>query len=97
MAITEAEVLHVARLARLSLSEDETRRATHDLARVLEYVRKLDELDTSNLEPTLTVGVDAAPLRDDRVLPGVDKAEVLAQAPRSSELGFMVPGFVDES
>ena len=97
MTITLKEVQTVAGLARLSLSDSHAESLTHELSKILEYVVKLDELDTSNVEPTSQVTVMSAPLRTDVVRPGLDRSDALAGAPRSDETGFLVPKFVDES
>ncbi len=97
MAITRDNVLHVAKLARLELTETEIDRMQRDLNGILDYVNQLSELDTTNVEATTQVAVVAAPFRGD--VPHVSIAHDLAlsQAPRSSSDGFAVPGFVDES
>jgi aspartyl-tRNA(Asn)/glutamyl-tRNA(Gln) amidotransferase subunit C len=97
MSITKSEVLAVARLARLHLDGATAERMTAEMDAILAYVHKLDELDTRDVPPTAQVSVDAAPLRPDVVLPGVEKLLALAEAPRSDSVGFLVPGFVDES
>ena len=97
MTITRQEVLHVARLARLEVSEEAADAMARELDGILGYVKKLDELDTSGVEPTLQVSVGAAPLREDRVEEGVARETALREAPRTSDAGFLVPGFVDES
>lgn len=96
MAITRETVLHVARLARLDLDENEAARMERDLSSILEYVATLSELDTSTIPETTQVAVDAAPLRPDESLPGVPTDVALSQAPRSAGGGFAVPAFVDE-
>jgi aspartyl-tRNA(Asn)/glutamyl-tRNA(Gln) amidotransferase subunit C len=95
MAITRDNVLHVAKLARLELSETEIDRMQRDLDGILEYVNQLSELDTSNVPATTQVAV-AAPFRPDIEIPSLDHDVALSQAPRSSSDGFAVPGFVDE-
>lgn len=97
MTISRDEVLTVARLARLELDEATAQALTEDLDKILDYVQKLNELDTSGVEPTAQVCVAAAPLRKDEPSPGLKKATILAQAPRADDTGFLVPGFVDES
>jgi aspartyl-tRNA(Asn)/glutamyl-tRNA(Gln) amidotransferase subunit C len=97
MAITRETVLHVARLARLDLAEDEVERMQRDLDRILDYVEELKVLDTSQVAETAHAAVDAAPLREDAVRPGVPNERAMAEAPRSSGGAFAVPAFVDES
>lgn len=96
MAITQETVRHVAKLARLELGENELVRMREDLGRILEYMEKLGELDTASVSETVHGAVEVAPLRPDRVAPGVPTETALSQAPRSSGQSFAVPAFVDE-
>ncbi|HEU4405912.1 MAG TPA: Asp-tRNA(Asn)/Glu-tRNA(Gln) amidotransferase subunit GatC [Polyangiaceae bacterium] len=93
--LTRDEVAHVARLARLGLDDDELGRLTAELGMILSYVRQLDEVDTEGVEPTTSLFVPGAPLREDGARAGLDRDEVLGQAPRPLEGGFGVPGFVE--
>lgn len=96
MTITREDVLHVARLARLELDDAETSHLMQDLRRILDYVQQLSELDTQDVVPTAQVSVERAPLRKDRVVPGVSRELALGQAPRTGDGGFAVPGFVED-
>jgi aspartyl-tRNA(Asn)/glutamyl-tRNA(Gln) amidotransferase subunit C len=96
MAITRDNVLHVAKLARLELSEQEIDRMQRDLDGILEYVNQLSELDTSNVPATAQVAVVAAPFRADEPRASLPHDVALSQAPRCSSAGFAVPAFVDE-
>jgi aspartyl-tRNA(Asn)/glutamyl-tRNA(Gln) amidotransferase subunit C len=91
MAITRDEVLHVARLARLDLTDDEISRLQEQLSAILEAVGKVAELDLADVEPT------AHPLelvnvwRDDEPRPSLSVDDALANAPdRGGDL-FRVP------
>lgn len=96
MAITRDNVLHVAKLARLELTETEIDRMQRDLDGILTYVNQLSELDTSDVAPTTQVAVVAAPFRADAPHRSLPHDLALSQAPRSSSDGFAVPAFVDE-
>ncbi len=96
MAITRKDVLHVARLARLSLNEAEIDDLIRELGRILEYVELLREVDTTGVPATCQVTVAESPLRDDVVSTPLDRERVLAEAPRRTEEGFAVPAFVEE-
>jgi aspartyl-tRNA(Asn)/glutamyl-tRNA(Gln) amidotransferase subunit C len=96
MAITRDNVLHVAKLARLELSETEIDKMQRDLDGILEYVNQLSELDTTNVPMTTQVAVVSAPFRADQPIPSLPHDLALSQAPRSSSDGFAVPAFVDE-
>jgi aspartyl-tRNA(Asn)/glutamyl-tRNA(Gln) amidotransferase subunit C len=89
--ITLEQVLHVAKLARLTLSEDEAREMQQQLDAILEYMAELDELDVSDVPPTFhSIPMDA-PLRPDVADRCTDRAETLAQAPQSEAGGYAVP------
>jgi aspartyl-tRNA(Asn)/glutamyl-tRNA(Gln) amidotransferase subunit C len=94
--IDDALVRDVARLASLSLSDDEATRFAGELATIVEYVAQLDALDTSGVPPTAHVQLDRMPLRADELAPCLTHDEALAQAPRVEGEGFAVPAFVDE-
>jgi aspartyl-tRNA(Asn)/glutamyl-tRNA(Gln) amidotransferase subunit C len=96
MAITRENVLHVAKLARLELSEAEIDRMQNDLGNILEYVNQLAELDTQSVEETAQVAVVAAPFRTDEPRGSLPHELALREAPRVASDGFAVPAFVDE-
>lgn len=90
MAIDPATVDHVARLARLSLTDDERAMFTEQLRHILEYFTRLADLDLTAVEPTSHV-VAASVLREDEVRPSLDREEVLAAAPAQEDGFFKVP------
>jgi len=91
VAITREEVLHVAQLARLELSEGEVDRFVEQLSAILEAVGKVSELDLSDVEPT------AHPLElvnvwaEDEPRPSLSPEEALANAPEREGDFFVVP------
>jgi aspartyl-tRNA(Asn)/glutamyl-tRNA(Gln) amidotransferase subunit C len=94
--IDRESVLHVAKLARLTLHSDEVPALTEQLVKILAHVEQLQEVNTDGVEPTAQVGVDRLPLRDDVVRPGVPRERALAQAPETAGGGFVVPAFIEE-
>jgi aspartyl-tRNA(Asn)/glutamyl-tRNA(Gln) amidotransferase subunit C len=90
-----AQIQHVAQLASLSLTEAEAQKMTGEIAAILKYVDELESLDTSSVPPTAYVQLEASAWREDVVKPGVSRDLALGQAPRRSEDGFAVPGFVE--
>jgi aspartyl-tRNA(Asn)/glutamyl-tRNA(Gln) amidotransferase subunit C len=96
IALDKDQVQHVAKLARMTLRDDEVPVVTEQLAKILDHIAQLQELDVSNVEPTAQVGVDRLPLRPDAPKPGVPHDLALSQAPESTGGGFVVPAFVDE-
>jgi aspartyl-tRNA(Asn)/glutamyl-tRNA(Gln) amidotransferase subunit C len=93
--ISREQVAHVAGLARLMLSEDETTRMAHDLDQILDYVAALDELDTGGIEPTSHAIPLPTPLRPDKAVAGIDPALAVATAPQSDGSAFVVPKVID--
>jgi len=90
MAITRKEVLHVARLARLAMSDDEADRLGGQLSAILDYVKQLDRLDTGTSSPRPR-DRDGHPFRDDVVEPFGDREALLANAPDRQNDCFRVP------
>lgn len=95
MKISQAEVRRVATLARVELDDDELESVGRDLNRILDYVAKLDELDTSTVEPTAQVVDFAAPMRTDEVTNKPAPEDAVANAPRSDKNFFVVPSIIE--
>ncbi|NPV92507.1 MAG: Asp-tRNA(Asn)/Glu-tRNA(Gln) amidotransferase subunit GatC [Firmicutes bacterium] len=91
MIINRQQVEHVARLARLELSEQEIETYTEQLNSILEYVKVLDELDTSQVEPMAHVLPIHNIFREDEQKSSLDQEEVLANAPERVGGYFKVP------
>jgi aspartyl-tRNA(Asn)/glutamyl-tRNA(Gln) amidotransferase subunit C len=85
------QVLHVARLARLELSEEELERMAAELSHVLDHIEKIRELDLDGVPPTSHVVDLPAPVRADEPWPCLDREVVLASAPEPVRGGFGVP------
>ena len=94
--LTEADVLKVAKLARLELEPQEVGRMTAELSAIVGYVQKLSQADTTDVPPTSQVHVERLALREDSPRPGLSHDDAVAEAPRAAHDGFAVPGFVDE-
>jgi len=92
--ITRADVVHVARLARLGLSDAEIERMTAQLADVLEHFADIDGLDLAAVDPMTQPYPLTNVLRDDVVISGLYHDEVLAAAPDPFEGRFRVPPIV---
>jgi aspartyl-tRNA(Asn)/glutamyl-tRNA(Gln) amidotransferase subunit C len=89
--IDREEVLHVARLARLALSEEEIEPMARELSAVLDHVAMIGELDLGQVPPTTHVVEVTGRLRPDEPRPSWPREAILAQAPDASEEGFLVP------
>jgi len=89
--IDRDELLHVARLARLALHEDELDSTAAELSSILEHVAAIEELDLDGVEPTAHIGDVSDSLRADQVAPSLPRDIALAPAPAVSDDGFLVP------
>jgi aspartyl-tRNA(Asn)/glutamyl-tRNA(Gln) amidotransferase subunit C len=89
--ITLDDVVRVARLARLSPTEEEAKALCHTLGEILTYVAVLDEVDVSGVEATAQAVVVESALREDLCAPSLSCEEALAQAPAAHDGGFAVP------
>jgi aspartyl-tRNA(Asn)/glutamyl-tRNA(Gln) amidotransferase subunit C len=89
--IDRDQVLHVARLARLRLSEDEVTRMASELSTILGHIEKIEELDLDDVEPTTHVVEVENVLREDEPRPSWPRERILEGAPDVAEGGFRVP------
>lgn len=95
MSIGTAEIEGVARLARIRIEDADVARHAAELARILDYVDAMNEVDTSGVEP-LAHAIDAlASLRVDEVTEVVDRAALQAGAPRVEEGYYLVPRVIE--
>ena len=88
------QVRYIAHLTRLELSPDEEKKFTHQLGRILSYIEKLKELDTTNVPPTSHVLPIKNVLREDKLDFSLSAEEALSNAPRRKNGLFMVPKIV---
>jgi aspartyl-tRNA(Asn)/glutamyl-tRNA(Gln) amidotransferase subunit C len=89
--IDRDQVLHVARLARLRLTDAEVERMATELAPILDHVEKIGELDLDAVEPTSHVVELENVLRPDEPRPSLPRERALAEAPDATPAGFRVP------
>jgi aspartyl-tRNA(Asn)/glutamyl-tRNA(Gln) amidotransferase subunit C len=94
--LTRDDVAHVARLARLDLTDEELDTFTGQLAAVLEHAADVEALDVGDVPPTSHPFELTNVLRADEVRPSVDRDEVLGQAPAAAEGRFKVPPILGE-
>ena len=95
--ITTDDVAHVAKLARLSLTDDELQTFTGQLDAVLGHAADVEALDLDHVPPTSHPYPLQNVLRDDEVRPSLDREEVLAQAPDVEDHQFKVPPVLGEA
>ena len=95
MKITKADVEHVAKLARLDITEMEKDAFSRQLSAILTYVEKLKTLDTEGVEPTATVLEQTNVFREDKARPSLPVEKALANAPESESGHFRVPRILE--
>jgi aspartyl-tRNA(Asn)/glutamyl-tRNA(Gln) amidotransferase subunit C len=89
--IDREQVLHVAKLARLKLSDEEVERMSGELSAILEHVDNINELDLDGVEPTSHVVPLENVLREDEPRPSLSRERALDPAPDADDSGFRVP------
>jgi aspartyl-tRNA(Asn)/glutamyl-tRNA(Gln) amidotransferase subunit C len=94
--ISRQDVEHVAELARLELTAAEKEQFILQLNAILSYFEKLNELDTTDVEPTAQVLPMSNVWRDDAVHPSLDRTKVLQNAPDESQFFFKVPRIIED-
>ena len=95
MSVSIEDVRKIAMLARLELSAEDAERMTRDLNAILEYVKKLDEVDTDGVSPHSFLEGKATPLEPDEVAGFGHIDEALANAPRGEGRFFIVPRVIE--
>ena len=98
MRIDNATLDRIAELARLEVGDDTTRaQLLGDMQRVIDFVEKLNVVDTTGVEPLIHLSEEQDVLREDVALPGLSKKEALMNAPAKDSDYFKVPRVVDKS
>jgi len=82
MKLTREEVLHITRLARLGLNEEEVNRLGEQLSNILDNFKILQQVDTTGVPPTAQPNTLQNVLKEDKAKPSLPQSEVLANAPR---------------
>lgn len=95
MIIDTKMVQDIAHLARLEFTDSETEELKGEMNNILEWMAKLNEIDTENVEPLIHISSELNVLRDDKVLPMLDHEEGLANAPKRDSNYFRVPKVIE--
>ena len=95
MSVDTATVRHIARLARLKMSDAEVEAMVPELNNILGWIEQLGEVDTDGVEPLTAVIDQSLRLREDRVTDGGIRDEVLANAPEAQHGFFAVPKVIE--
>ncbi len=93
---TPEHVRHIAKLARLALTDEEVARYAADLSAILAYAEQLQEVETDHIPPTASVLPLRNVLREDIPRPGLDQEDALANAPLRQDGYFQVPAVLEE-
>ena len=96
MTISKQDVEHVAKLARLEITETEKDAFSQQLSSILTYVEKLKTLNTKGVEPTATILEQVNVFREDKARPSLPLEKALANAPEQSGGFFVVPKIIEE-
>ncbi len=96
MSLSRADVEKVALLARLRLSEAELTQLTDEMAKIVDYVDQLAEVDTDNVLPMAHAVEVSNVFANDEVLPSLPREQALANAPRHNERGYLVPAVLGD-
>lgn len=95
MKIDKKTVEYIAKLARLSLTEEEKEEFTGQLDKILAYIDKLNELDTKNVEPTTHAVPMKNVFREDEAKKSLSQDEALSNAPEKDRGHFRVPRIIE--
>ncbi|HEX6072027.1 MAG TPA: Asp-tRNA(Asn)/Glu-tRNA(Gln) amidotransferase subunit GatC [Sphingomicrobium sp.] len=95
MSVSHEQVRHIAKLARIAMSDEELERLVPELNNILDWVEQLGEVDTDGVEPLATVIDQQLRLRDDIVSDGNIREDVLANAPDAQHGFFAVPKVIE--
>lgn len=93
--LTRADVLKVAKLARLKLTDAELDDCTTKLGKILDYVESLNEISTDDVEPLVHAVELSNVFREDEVQPSLPQSAALANAPKTDGRYFLVPQILE--
>jgi aspartyl-tRNA(Asn)/glutamyl-tRNA(Gln) amidotransferase subunit C len=97
LKINDKDVQYVAELANLELTPEESERMLRDMNSILAHIDKLNQLDTTNVEPMTQVFADKhEALREDAVRPSLQREEVMRIAPKTDGVFFKVPKVIEK-
>ena len=95
MAISEEQVKHVAKLAKLSFSDDELHEFTSQLGKIIDMVETLEEVDTEGVPFTSNVAETINVMREDIAAEGWNQQELMRNVPESEDGFIKVPAIID--
>ena len=95
MSVSPEQVRHIAKLARIAMSDEEIERLVPELNNILAWVEQLEEVNTDGVDPLTAVVPNALRLREDKVSDGDCRDEILANAPVAEHGFFAVPKVIE--
>ncbi|MGD9649935.1 MAG: Asp-tRNA(Asn)/Glu-tRNA(Gln) amidotransferase subunit GatC [Dongiaceae bacterium] len=95
MAITEADVVRIAKLARIKIPAEKQSYMAQQVTGIMKWIDQIQEVDTSKVEPMTSVGDFPLPLREDKVTDGGYRDDILKNAPDAKHGFFTVPTVVE--
>ncbi|MBM6614370.1 Asp-tRNA(Asn)/Glu-tRNA(Gln) amidotransferase subunit GatC [Desemzia sp. RIT804] len=97
MTVTEKDIRHVAKLAKLEIPDDEIKKFTEQMDKIIEMVEQLSELDTENV-PVMTHGMETySVMREDKAIPGTDREKLFENVKTEKDGLIKVPAIMDNS
>jgi len=97
MEIDKTLILKLEKLSRLTFNETEREELMGDLSNILNLVKKLDEIDTSGIEPLTHINTKVQPLRDDQANQSINRDQALSNAPDQNGAFFKVPKVIEQN
>jgi aspartyl-tRNA(Asn)/glutamyl-tRNA(Gln) amidotransferase subunit C len=95
MTIDLKTIKHISKLSRISVDDEKAKKLAGDMNSIFDFIEKLNELDTSNVEPLTSVAETTLKLRVDEVKTGNIREQVLKNSPNENEDFFVVPRVVE--
>lgn len=96
MSVSKEEIIKIAKLSKLKFNDEEIEKFTSQFNEILEYMAKLNELDTENVQPLSHPLEVTNVMRDDKLMPSIETKKALQNAPDSDEQYFKVPKVIKE-
>lgn len=95
MAISKEEIVHIAKLASLNLSEEEIEKYANDMTEILEYANMINSVNTDNVNETIAANENYNVFRKDEVVPSTNREALLQNAPSKDEGMFRIPKVIN--
>ena len=95
MTIDLKTIKHISKLSRISVDDDRAKKLAGDMNSIFDFIEKLKELDTDNIEPLTSVAETTLKLRIDEVKSGNIREQVLKNSPNENEDFFVVPRVIE--